>query len=153
MYQKVANTYQQTNVFTANPAKLVIMCYEGAISSLKLARNAYAEKDYETKGKALQKAIDIINELNASLDVSKGGEIAANLRALYLYITQTLMDADLKRDLNVFDGSICLLEELASAWKAVAASAVCPGEAKPRSTGIPTYGAARPTTVAQAWNA
>ena len=153
MYKKVANTYQQASVFTANPTKLVIMCYEGAISSLKLARNAYTEKDYEIKGKALQKAIDIISELNASLDMSKGEEVAANLRALYLYITRTLIEADLKRDLDVFDGSICMLEELASAWKAIEAPAVRTGDGKQRSTGIPPYGAARPATVAQAWNA
>jgi len=153
MYQKVADIYQQANVFTSNPAKLVIMCYEGAISSLKLARNAYAEKDYETKGKALVKAIDIIHELNASLDMSKGGEVAANLRALYLYITQTLVDADLKKDLDVFDRSLRILEELASAWKAIAVPAIVTVDAEPRSTGISPYGAARAAVLAQAWSA
>ena len=153
MYRNVANTYQQANVFTANPAKLVIMCYEGAVSSLKLAKKAYAAKDFETKGRALQKAIDIINELNASLDVSKGGELAANLRALYLYITLKLTEADLKRDLNVFDESISMLEELASAWKTVASPAVFTGDVKPPAVTMPPHGAVRAGSTSQAWSA
>lgn len=153
MYQEIANIYQQSNVFTSNPAKLVIMCYEGAISSLKLARNAYIEKDYETKGMALKKVIDIIHELNASLDMSKGGEVAANLRALYLYIIRILIEADLKSNLDAFDRSICILEELASAWKAIAATNESAVDAKPRSTRIPSYGAASSAVSAQAWSA
>ena len=120
MYQTVAKTYQQTNFTTANPMRLVLMCYDGAIRSLKLARERYLEKDYEGKAKALKKALDIINEVNISLDLEKGGDIAKNLRSLYLYMAQTLTDADLKRDIGMFDEVIRMLEELESAWKEIA---------------------------------
>ncbi|MCX5855198.1 MAG: flagellar export chaperone FliS [Deltaproteobacteria bacterium] len=153
MYQKVVNIYQQSNITTANPAKLVIMCYEGAVSSLKLARDAYAAKDYGTKGKALQKAIDFINELNASLDMPKGGHIAVNLRALYMYMTQALTEADLKKDLKTFDDVIRMLEELESAWKAISTPPQRTDDAKPQQSGISPYGVARQTMSAQAWNA
>jgi flagellar secretion chaperone FliS len=124
MYQDASRTYQEANYLTATPMKLMVMCYDNAIGSLKLARDAYIAKDYETKGEALQKTIDIINELNASLDMQRGGEIAANLRSLYLYIVQALIEADLKRDLCVFDASVNTLEELASAWKTITAPTV-----------------------------
>jgi flagellar protein FliS len=119
MYQHATRSYEQANYFTADPLRLVLMCYEGAISSLKLARESYLAKDYATKGRALLKAMDIIHELNASLDMQKGGEIAANLRSLYLFMTKALTEADLKRDLTVFEQVIHMLEELEGEWKAL----------------------------------
>jgi len=119
MYQAAVNSYQQTNFLTANPARLVIMCYDGAIRSLKLARKAYIAKDYEAKAKALQKSLDIIYELNSSLDMQRGGAVAQNLRALYTYLTNMLIEADLKRDIDLFDKAIQMLEELHTAWKTI----------------------------------
>ena len=120
MYQNATKSYEQANYFTANPMKLVLMCYEGAISSLKLAHESYLAKEYEAKGRALQKALDIIHELNASLDMEKGGEIAKNLRSLYTYMIKALVEADLKRDLTIFGKVIQMLEELEAEWKTVA---------------------------------
>ncbi len=120
MYEAAAKSYRQTNYLSADPLKLVRLCYEGAIASLKLAREAYIARDYEAKGKALIKTLDIIHELNASLDMEKGGDVAKNLRALYMYMTQALIDADVKKDLKVFDAVIHLLEELGSAWQELA---------------------------------
>ncbi|MCX5829435.1 MAG: flagellar export chaperone FliS [Deltaproteobacteria bacterium] len=120
MYKAVTKSYQQANFLSADPIKLIRMCYEGAISNLKLARDAYIVRDYEAKGKSLLKALDIIHELNASLDMGKGGEIAKNLRALYLYMTQVLTEADLKKDMTVFEEVIRMLEELESAWQELA---------------------------------
>ena len=132
MYQTVAKTYQQANFTTANPMRLVLMCYDGAIKSLRLARERYLVKDYEGKAKALKKALDIINEINISLDLEKGGDIARNLRSLYLYMTQTLTNADLKRDIGMFDEVIRMLEELESSWQEIA----CAGLAE---TGSDSY--------------
>jgi flagellar protein FliS len=123
MYQSVVNSYQQTQFFTTNPLKLVLMCYEGAIASLRLARGCYVAGKFEAKAKAMQRCMDIIHELNASLDLEKGGECASNLRSLYAYMTQALTEADFKRDIETMDRVIAMLEELESAWKAVAAPA------------------------------
>ncbi|MHB8770840.1 MAG: flagellar export chaperone FliS [Syntrophales bacterium] len=131
MYQTVAKTYQRANFTTANPMRLVLMCYDGAIKSLKLARERYLVKDYEGKAKALKKALDIINEINVSLDLERGGDIARNLRSLYLYMVQTLTDADLKRDVGMFDQVIRMLEELESAWKEIARVGMIEAESAP----------------------
>lgn len=126
MYQDVAQSYQQTKVLTANPLRLVLMCYDGAISSLKLARERYEAEDFEAKSLALQKALEIINELASSLDMKRGGEIARNLQALYTYMTQALTEADLKREPAVFGRIAAMLEELESGWKTLAAGAADP---------------------------
>ena len=154
MYQEATKTYQQANFFTATPIKLVMMCYDGAIGSLKLAREFYVKKEYEAKAKALQKTVDIINELNSSLDMDKGGDIARNLRSLYLYMIHTVTEADLKKDFHAFDDVIQLLEELESAWKAITVPADGTRNVEPQKTTTrPAYGGARPVALARMWSA
>ena len=79
MYCNGVQSYRKTNVTTSDPARLIILCYEGAIDSLKLAKQKMKEKDYEKKERAIINAQDIINELLCSLDFERGGEIAINL--------------------------------------------------------------------------
>jgi len=114
--------YKQARVTTADPKGLVLMCYEGAISSLKLAKAKYLAQEYEAKAKALQKTHDILNVLMQSLDFEKGGGIAKNLDALYRFMSQSLIESDLKRDPHAFDEVITMLEELESAWKEIGPS-------------------------------
>lgn len=149
MYQSVVNSYQQAQFFTTNPLKLVLMCYEGAIASLKLARESYLAGRFEVKGKALQRCMDIIHELNASLDLGKGGECAVNLRSLYAYMTQALTEADVKRDIEAMDRVVTMLEELESAWKAAATPA---GDARVNAPRPEICKGAGPVAVARAWS-
>jgi len=114
-----ADVYKQTSVTTADPKRLILMCYEGAISNLKTAKEKYVSGDYETKGKSLQKVYDIMDVLMQSLDFKKGGSIAKNLDALYNYLSRRLLEADLKKDLTAIDDVIHLLEELKSAWEEI----------------------------------
>ncbi len=107
--------YQKTEVVTADPKKLVILCYEEAISSLKLAKVKLYAQEYEANGKAVQKALDILNELRGALNFEKGGEIAKNLESLYAYWTQHIIRAGLNRDPRKFDPVISMLEEIKSA--------------------------------------
>jgi flagellar protein FliS len=106
-------------VITADPRRLVLMCYEGAIRNLKIAKAKYVSRDYEEKARALIKAQDFICALNSSLDFEKGGEIASNLQALYNYMMHHLTEADLKRDLKAMDHIIWMLVELKSAWEEI----------------------------------
>ena len=84
-------SYRKTDIFTSDPMKLVIMCYEGAIESLKLAKEKMKEKDYEKKAKAIVKAQNIIDELLCSLDSEKGEVIARNLSNLYNYMLRRIL--------------------------------------------------------------
>ncbi len=119
MYQNGIQSYQKTNVTTADPKRLVLMCYEGAISNLKIAREKYASDEYETKAKAVQKAQEILTLLMQSLDFEKGDKIAVSLEALYNYMLRRLVDGDIKKDAKTIDEVIYLLEELESAWKEI----------------------------------
>jgi len=119
MYGKGIGAYTRTGVMTADPKKLVLICYEEAIRNLKIARAKYVSCEYEEKARALIKAQDFICALNSSLDLEKGGEIASNLQALYNYIMHRVTEADLKKDLKSIDHIIGILAELKSAWEEI----------------------------------
>jgi len=113
-------TYQNTAVTTQSKGRLVVMLYDGAIKFLKLAIKEMEARNFEAKGKYLTKAQDIIFELNAVLDMEAGGEIASNLRKLYLYMNRRINDANIKVDPDIVREVISLLEELNRSWKAIA---------------------------------
>ena len=120
MYSNGIQSYRKTSVVTSDPVKLVIMCYEGAVDSLKLAKQKIIDKDYEAKAKAIINAQDIIDELLCSIDFEKGGTIAKNLEALYRYMLKRIMYADLNKETDSIDEVIGMLTELLSAWQEVA---------------------------------
>ena len=113
-------SYRKTNITTSDPMRLVIMCYEGAIDSLKLAKEKIKEKDYEKKGKAIKKTQDIIEELLCSINLEKGGAIASNLSSLYNYMLRRILHGDVNRDMSAIDEVIWMLNELLFAWQEVA---------------------------------
>jgi flagellar secretion chaperone FliS len=119
MYSNGIQSYRKTDIFTSDPARLVIMCYEGAIDSLKLAKEKIKEKDYEKKAKAIINAQDIIDELLCSLDFEKGGVIAANLSRLYNYMLRRILQGDVNQDMDAIDEVIGMLSELLSAWQSI----------------------------------
>ena len=119
MIQNGIGAYRRADVFTADPKRLVIMCYEKAISSLQMAREHYLSGDFESKAKNLQYFHGIVCELRSALDFQNGGAIARNLSSLYDYMSRAILIADIKRDVNTFDTVISMLEELKSAWEEI----------------------------------
>ncbi len=86
---------------------------------MRLAIKELEAKDYEAKGRYIDRAQDIINELNAVLDMESGGEIAANLRKLYVFMSKRLTEANVQRDPQMIREVISLMEELNRGWRAI----------------------------------
>ncbi len=139
------NMYRRAHVTTADPLKLVVMCYEGAVKNMKTAREKHLSGEYEAKGKAILKVHDILGLLMQSLDFEKGGEVARNLNDLYIYMQRRITEGDLKRDLKAFDEVISMLEKLASGWKENDSARLNhdtnPEPAPPREEGVRIAGA------------
>ncbi|MBW1715447.1 MAG: flagellar export chaperone FliS [Deltaproteobacteria bacterium] len=119
MYSNGIQTYRRTKVMTADPRKLIILCYEEAIDNLKIGKQRIAEEDFEARSKALDKAQDIICELLCSLNSEKGGSIAKGLDSLYNYMLRRIIHADVKNDLGAIDEVIGMLTELKAAWEEI----------------------------------
>lgn len=113
--------YQQNAVTTQPKGRIIVMLYEGAVKFLRQAADAINARDYVAKGRLINRAIDILLELNVSLDMEQGGEIAGNLRSLYDFMLQELAVANTRCDRRRIETVIGLLEELNEGWKAISA--------------------------------
>lgn len=117
--KEIADNYQRMELVTADPKRLIILCYERAISALKLAIDHYESRNFEAKAKEIQKAQDIIGALRTALDFENGGEVALNLDALYSFMTRHITEADLKKDIGALKSIVSMLEEIETAWKEI----------------------------------
>jgi flagellar secretion chaperone FliS len=133
-----ANAYAkvsvETGVMAASPHKLIVMLFDGAISSIVTAQMQLKASNIAGKGQSISKAISIIDDgLRASLDKKVGGEIALSLDALYEYMSQQLLLANLRNDMEKLDEVQRLLNDLKGAWLAIE-----PVAQTPASSVVPT---------------
>jgi flagellar secretion chaperone FliS len=112
-------SYQQHDVLTAPPGRLVVLLYDGAIRFLRQAAVLTRQADVQRANTALQRGEAIIAELLSTLDYERGGEIATNLRDLYLFCQRELNAARIERDADRIDVVVELLLELRDAWAQV----------------------------------
>jgi len=110
----------ETSVMGADPHQLISMLFEAALLAIAKAKSEMLHKQTAAKGKSISRAIAIIGEgLNASLDKSVGGQLALNLSALYDYMVDRLVTANLKNDAAALDEVARLLGELKGAWDSI----------------------------------
>lgn len=114
------NVGLETGVVSATPHKLIVMLFDGALAALAKAMHDMKAGNVPAKGKSISQAISIIdNGLRASLDKKSGGEIAVSLDALYEYMSERLLVANLKNDANILEEISGLLKDLRGAWVAI----------------------------------
>jgi flagellar protein FliS len=110
-------------VADASPTRLVQIMYEHILTQLVTAQGCMQRirdnlplADVIAKGKAIGKAVRLINQLNATLDMERGREIAGNLRSLYEYMLSRLTVANLKNDARIVAEVIELVRKVKSGW-------------------------------------
>ena len=114
------NTYKNNAVGNAPPGRLIVMLYEGAVKFLNKAIDELNAGRFPEASQYVNRAVDIIQELDTSLDTEAGGEIAGNLRSMYSFMVKHLLQARIKRDGKMIREVMELLEELAEGWRAIA---------------------------------
>jgi flagellar protein FliS len=107
---------RRSEIEGASPHRLIEMLLAAAGDKLRLAREAILNNQREKKGQALNKCIDILSELNLSLDSEGGGEIAANLSALYGYMQNEIILVNRDGNIDKLDQIITILDDLHSTW-------------------------------------
>lgn len=111
--------YKENKVTTQSGGRIVVLLYEGAIKFLRQAIVEMEAKHWAEKGQYVAKALDIIHELNASLDMEVGGEAAVNLRKLYVFLSRHIGRANVDRDAQKVKEAIAILEEMLQGWAAI----------------------------------
>ncbi|GAB4088062.1 flagellar export chaperone FliS [Hydrogenophaga soli] len=108
----------ESDVSVANPHRLVEMLFEGAIVSIGAARHALERGDIKAKCESIIKAVRIIEEgLKSNLNLSEGGELAANLDKIYDYCVLQLTQANVHNDVAALEEVSKLLGVVSDGWK------------------------------------
>jgi len=113
-------SYRQTEVQSRTPLELVTMLYDGALRFLTSARDAIERRDIAARRDSLNKALAIIAELQSTLNMEQGGEVAAELDRLYEYSNLRLLDAAMRNDVAPVDEVRRILEILRDGWATLA---------------------------------
>lgn len=110
------NVGTQSAVEGASPHQLITLLLEGALDRIASAKGAMERSDTARQGALLGKAITIIDNMRASLDHERGGEIAERLAALYDYMERRLVEAGRGADTAALDEVSGLLRQVKSGW-------------------------------------
>lgn len=113
--------YQQNDVNSMSPARRVVFLYGQVIASLRMAGRRIEENDVENRTKMLTRAREILAELLCTLDFELGGEIAANLARLYMWMMDETVAVDRAKDLKRLERLTQMVAELHGAWEQAAA--------------------------------
>ncbi|WP_217127053.1 flagellar export chaperone FliS [Hydrogenophilus thiooxidans] len=115
------SAYQQvdleTAVQTADPHRLILMLFDGALMAIAQAEVAIEQRNIPQRAAAINKAIAIVIEgLKAALDPEAGGELADRLAALYDYIAERLTHANALNNAAPLKEAANLLRTIRDAW-------------------------------------
>lgn len=107
--------YKEQKIMTAKPEELTLMLYEGLVKFLKQAKIFIEQNNIEKINNSIIRSQDIIDELNITLNMDY--EISKNLRSLYIYMNDKLVDANIKKDKDSIDTVLELAKDLKDTWK------------------------------------
>jgi flagellar protein FliS len=128
MWNNGHDAYLESRVFSAGPLELVHLLYQAGIQAVRDARHFLGKGDIAERSRSINKACEVLMELNSSLDRDRGGEIAQRLALLYDYMLGRLLDANIQQSDAPLAEVLSLLATLGEAWDGVrpAAEPVAP---------------------------
>ena len=109
--------YQQSQIQTASPEKILIMLYDGAIQFLNKALKALQDNNIEEMHNNILGAQKIIAEFMNTLDMEIEGELVQNLYSLYEYLHFRLVQANINKNPKMIEEVLQHLKELKQTWE------------------------------------
>ncbi|MEE9299693.1 MAG: flagellar export chaperone FliS [Alphaproteobacteria bacterium] len=111
-----ANPYWTQEILMASPLECVVRLYDGAIGFLRKASEAIEQNDPAARYQANNRARQIIEHLDRTLDMERGGEIAASLDSIYAVCLRRMVDIDVNNDPKAAADVIGLLQPMRESW-------------------------------------
>lgn len=105
------------------------MLYDGALRQSAVAIEAMERGDIPARRTALSKTMAIISELQSTLDMARGGDIAVELDRLYTWMTDSLVRATVQQDPTPIHEARKILGILRDGWQQAATATAAPGSA------------------------
>ncbi len=112
--------YYETSVTTSSPEQLVVMLYQGAVRHLKQAVIDIQNNDLVGKRQSVDRAMAIVQHLQGTLDMERGGEISVELDRIYTYVTSCILDGSIKLKTAPLEEAVKLLATLLESWEEIA---------------------------------
>lgn len=109
--------YNNSKVLTASPAELTLMLYEGAIKFCNIAIAGIEEKDIPKAHNNIVKVQKIIEHLRVTLDMKY--PVAQDFERVYVYLEQRLVQANVKKDMEILNEALEHLRSMRDTWKEV----------------------------------
>lgn len=107
-------SYMNSQVMTATPAQLTLMLYDGAIKFANIARKAIEDKEYEKANTNIHKVENIIEEFRATLNFDY--PVAEEFDKVYEYVYRRLVDANIKKDIEILDEVLGHIRGMRETW-------------------------------------
>jgi flagellar protein FliS len=108
--------YRENAARGASPVGRVVLLYEQAIKDLGAASAALTSGDIERRTQSLNHALLVIGQLQACLDLDRGGEVARNLDRFYGLVQKRLLEAQVRGSVEILREQIDLLLSIRAAW-------------------------------------
>jgi flagellar secretion chaperone FliS len=118
-----AIAYREQEILSASPARLIVIIYDHMLANLRRAKVAIEVNNIEARAEAIGKARSAVTELLVSTDVERGGQIAQNLRSLYVFLFNELSALSRKPDPYRVERLIGIANELREGFAKLASDA------------------------------
>jgi flagellar protein FliS len=113
-----------------SPTRLVQIMFEHILTNLATAQGCMARiennlplSEVTQKLAGMRKAIQLIGQLNVTLDMERGGKIAEDLRALYEYMLVRLTLANTHNDTRIVEEVVNLVRDVKTGWDGIVTDA------------------------------
>ncbi len=117
----IAQQYESQKVLSASPMELVLMLYDGGLRYLNQALTAFDMTDDIERINSIHvnllRAQDFITELACSLDIERGGDLAAELDRIYEFMLHHLAKANNEKSRKPVEEVKRMLSELRESWE------------------------------------
>lgn len=120
MTQKLRNFYLESQIKNATPGQLLIMLYDALIDHAEVAEREIESpadpSDALLAARSITRCIDILTELNTTLDRNVDPVLCANLSDLYLFFMKEFSEALERRKPGKIRAILPLIRDLRRSW-------------------------------------
>lgn len=109
--------YNNSRILTASPAELTLLLYEGAIKFGNIAIAKIEAGDIPGAHDNIVRVEKIIDYFRETLDMKYA--VAEDFERVYVYLSQRLVQANLKKDKEIMEEVVTHLRSMRDNWKEV----------------------------------
>lgn len=127
----LAARYKTVQVETASPPRLMMMLFDGALRNMQKGREAIESRNHTGAIDALERASNILLELDSTMKKDAAPELCEQLHDLYQFVIGRLLAASTRLDREALDHGERVLRPIVEAFREAVQKTATPGAATP----------------------